>query len=649
MITVIIGQRGTGKTSLLRRIEYYLQSKPTEYRIYDLDSIISEKENKTIEDIFKEKSEDYFRLLERKYFEIVLSQNSSSVNVFISVGGGFNVNWIPAHVRIIYLQRESEKLGRVFLDRPPLTEMSALVEYFLKTKQRAPLFKEVAWEEYLIPEGVTETSSFENDILIDNPSDVGGILTILPNYFSNEDKWNYFIQRRLLWDLDYFELRDDLLSSDQIKKVLQYIPIDKILFSRRSDQTYFENFENEFKQIDFDRNFLISNCEKVKRSIIEINKKIMSLIIVSVHEYRDNETLDELLEEMENFEKKGFHIKIAIEINNFVDLKRVHDWTLNSINSRSFLPRSKDGRWMWYRLWMGRKQKINFWREGEGSSSDQPSLYLWLQNNFTSKIAYDENSNLNKFINDENKSKIRVFSALLGSPVQHSFTPIFQGIYFNKWGIPVYPIDINPDEFQFAMNFLDKIGLTAAAVTSPLKLLAYQYCINKTSQANEFLSVNTLAKDIKGNWLGHNTDEKGLQVLIDKSKVMIDGVKSLTEVAVAIWGGGGTLPLIKKLIPNGESYSIQTGNHREHKVLNNWNPEVVIWAGNGLHDPGTQPPPKNWCPKLVVDLNYKDNSGGKEWAIQVGCRYINGLSMFYAQAEGQREFWSSHLNYILLA
>jgi hypothetical protein len=40
-----------------------------------------------------------------------------------------------------------------------------------------------------------------------------------------------------------------------------------------------------------------------------------------------------------------------------------------------------------------------------------------------------------------------------------------------------------------------------------------------------------------------------------------------------------------------------------------------------------------------VDLNYRDDSAGKEYALHVKAKYISGLDMFLVQAAGQRKFW----------
>ncbi|MNL62489.1 hypothetical protein D3C87_1865150 [compost metagenome] len=51
-------------------------------------------------------------------------------------------------------------------------------------------------------------------------------------------------------------------------------------------------------------------------------------------------------------------------------------------------------------------------------------------------------------------------------------------------------------------------------------------------------------------------------------------------------------------------------------------------------------PPPEWRPAMILDLNYKEDSMGREYAQSFGANYTSGLVMFLAQAQGQRAFWS---------
>ncbi len=76
--------------------------------------------------------------------------------------------------------------------------------------------------------------------------------------------------------------------------------------------------------------------------------------------------------------------------------------------------------------------------------------------------------------------------------------------------------------------------------------------------------------------------------------------------------------------------------------LKNDSPKVVVWAvGRKRHK---NFPPDSWRPDTVVDLNYSDDSPGKEYAVKIGAKYVSGEIMFKAQAQQQREFWTKQFD-----
>ncbi|MGZ3804799.1 MAG: shikimate kinase, partial [Pseudobdellovibrionaceae bacterium] len=68
-------------------------------------------------------------------------------------------------------------------------------------------------------------------------------------------------------------------------------------------------------------------------------------------------------------------------------------------------------------------------------------------------------------------------------------------------------------------------------------------------------------------------------------------------------------------------------------------PEILIWAAPRNKD--LKWPPSAWKPKLIIDLNYTDDSAGREYAQKLNAEYRSGLKMFKVQAQYQREFWEN--------
>lgn len=75
----LIGFMGSGKTTIGK-----LLSKSLDMKFIDTDRLISSIEKKSVNEIFAQKGQEYFRELERK----VILQESSGNNVVISTGGG---------------------------------------------------------------------------------------------------------------------------------------------------------------------------------------------------------------------------------------------------------------------------------------------------------------------------------------------------------------------------------------------------------------------------------------------------------------------------------------------------------------------------------------------------------------------------------
>ena len=388
--------------------------------------------------------------------------------------------------------------------------------------------------------------------------------------------------------------------------------------------------------------------------------------IVSFHERGVGEPLEQVLERVDSFPRAGALVKLAVAIDSFAELKLAHQW-FQSGPDRMFFPRSSQGRWQWYRLAQAHENPFQFLRLEGGPVLDQPTLWEGIQNRLFSG---------------------RPFFALLGNPVEHSRSPLEHLEFCQSRGANFYKIALEREEFSGALDWLQELGLVGAAVTSPHKELAFEICekslggvfetvsreiekVRKSEKARSckeverrespLNSVNTLVWEAR-TWRGSNTDIIGLEEFL----------KNLEDPHPVIWGGGGMLSPLKRLLPGSVALSSRSGKIKwapevwtpEAWTLGSWasgdpvpeafRPRTLIWAagsrastppGEGRPRGGILQnawPPEAWRPRAVFDLNYSEDSPGREYALKVGADYQGGLPLFASQARAQRAFWQSH-------
>jgi shikimate kinase len=124
----LIGFMGSGKTHWGKLLSAKLQ-----LPFRDLDTLIVEKEQRSVSDIFAEKGEEYFRYKEMEMLEELTGVEE---NFVLSCGGG-----TPCFFNNIEFMKKSGKV--VWLN----TSVDVLKERLLKERMSRPLIREVSDEE----------------------------------------------------------------------------------------------------------------------------------------------------------------------------------------------------------------------------------------------------------------------------------------------------------------------------------------------------------------------------------------------------------------------------------------------------------------------------------------------------------------------
>lgn len=555
---ILIGHRGVGKSTILKKIK----SKHPEIITIDLDEEIVIRSKKSIQEIFNQEGESQFRKHEQEVFQSIVTENKNKPLV-IAVGGGF-LNPLPQNFQVIWLKRSMDPRDMFFIDRPNLDGAKLLTEK--RFFERESFYKKNSNRSLLLREGLRQSYKSEIDFILNNSVEIKNNAIFL----TLKKEVIYVLENN---NLDVvFELRTDIFSEDEIKKILQNYPKKKFLLSFRTQA-----------KIEITPNVVLADWA------IELGNPKQEVSVLSWH----GETPPQV-----NLNK---FIKWSPLVSSWENIIRGHNWFLEDPTNRVFLPRSNDGRWCWYRLNQINKQKINFIKfDEEGTSKDQPSWLEYLSLNL-------ETHN---------------FASVLGNPVKFSHSPTFHETFFSERSMGLFPIDMKLEDCnQVNINFLYKLGLRWSAVTSPLK--------GKISDliGNSSEPINTIVWN-KNKWEMASTDAEGFKTLLDKCEFN-------TQENIVVWGGGGILVSIKKIIPKACFYSASSGSPREHSQKIE-NPDIIIWADN---KDSVENIPAQWSPRLILDINYHKSSFGALLAMQKACQYIPGETMFTAQALAQQEFW----------
>lgn len=133
MRVFLIGFMGSGKTHWGKQLAMHMK-----IPFFDLDEQIIQRENKAISEIFSEKGEETFRVIEKEVLEDLIDQHASMV---VSCGGGtpcfFNniermkkygvVVWLNTHVEIILERLNKEKVTRPLLNNIAEDDMRSYI------------------------------------------------------------------------------------------------------------------------------------------------------------------------------------------------------------------------------------------------------------------------------------------------------------------------------------------------------------------------------------------------------------------------------------------------------------------------------------------------------------------------------------------
>ena len=164
-----IGFMGCGKTHWAK-----LLGKKLDLPFFDMDELIIEKEEKSINDIFKDEGEEYFRLVEKDVLHMITESHETFV---MATGGGtpcfYNsidylkkqgtVVWINCSTEILYKRLLEEREKRPLLTNIPDAELKS---YVIKKYSSRKIFYQQA--SVILPEERLDLDAMVNKIFHTN-------------------------------------------------------------------------------------------------------------------------------------------------------------------------------------------------------------------------------------------------------------------------------------------------------------------------------------------------------------------------------------------------------------------------------------------------------------------------------------------------
>jgi shikimate kinase len=547
-----------------------------------LDEEIERRSGRSINDIFQREGEGFFRDLENATFARIRAE-ADGRRVIVALGAGFSGE-IPPEYRRVWVRRQTDADPRVFFDRPRLdTTSSAAREYLDRWRVRDVRYRETCDEEWFLPEAPRLTTDDAAAIVGATERSSSWVMTLDPRLARQPDKLTDTVARGERSGIRFFELRDDLLNDAEMATACAHVPREKTLLSLRRNPHKRPRWQAA--EVDWP---------------LEFGPPPVEATICSLHEREPAETFQQAARRLQT--RGRGHLKLAVEVRNFAELRQGFDWWRENPLGRSFLPRSPDGRWRWYRQLIGDGQKLQFVRWTGDAYPDQPTLWQMV-----------------------GAGPATAFAAVLGDPVEHSWSPWRHREFFRRRNMPFLAIPVAREDAEEAVSVLLDMGLVAAAFTSPHKPIAYRLATEHTPLSERTRSANTWRR-FGERIEAHNTDLVALEALLGRGDL---------PAPIAVWGGGGLLPTLKACCPEAHFFSARTGQPRDGSTF--CLPGSVIWASGPV---GARALPADWRPRVILDLQYTLSSPARQWAVALGVPYRDGGEMFELQARAQQEFWT---------
>jgi shikimate dehydrogenase len=245
-----------------------------------------------------------------------------------------------------------------------------------------------------------------------------------------------------------------------------------------------------------------------------------------------------------------------------------------------------------------------------------------------------------------------ILFAVLGDPVSHSLGPLMHNTAFSELGYNGAYLAFRVKDIGKAVVGIKALGIKGASITIPHKVPVMDFLDELDDTAKKIGAVNTIIN--RGGVLtGYNSDGLGAvkalferTAIKDKHVVIIGAGGAARAIGFAIISEGGRVTVINRTPAKGEALANDLG--ADFQPISNINKTACHILINttpvGMTpDIDVMPVRKQDLDKamVVMDIVYNPlKTRLLKTAEHIGCRTIDGVSMFVYQGALQLEWWT---------
>ena len=254
--------------------------------------------------------------------------------------------------------------------------------------------------------------------------------------------------------------------------------------------------------------------------------------------------------------------------------------------------------------------------------------------------------------NAQKEASVEPLYVLFGNPIGHSLSPVMHNSALAHLGLDGCYFAFQVENIAAAVDGIRGLGISGASVTIPHKISVLPYLDSVDPVAAKIGAVNTLVNK-NGILRGYNSDVVGaikalteVTVIKDKEVAVIGAGGGARAIGFGLQQEGGIVTVINRSISRGELLAKDLGcNFKSLAEIKSLPYQIVVNATpvGMIPDIGSMPISSEFLdPEMVVmDIVYNPLKTQLLKAAQrIGCKIVDGVSMFVHQGAVQFELWT---------